>query len=123
MHAFNPQLPHQIGLHCMERGHFNLHHICRLNDISKLRGFSGTIAPGESTDVSVGANAGTPNIKAPDTPDAIVIDEVPVLPSGSITQNLIQEDTQEQLGPEEDEEDAVEEISQVMYEVLHVSND
>ena len=31
--------------------------------------------------------------------------------------------TQEQLEVEEDEEDAVEEISQVMYEVLHVSND
>ena len=121
--AFNPQLAHQITLHRMERGHFNLHHIRRLNDISKLRGFSGTIAPGESTDVSVGASASTPNIKAPDTPDAMVIDEVPVLLSGTIAQNLIQEDTQEQLEAEEDEEDAIEEISQVMYEVLHVSND
>ena len=105
MHAFNLQLAHQIALHCMEHGRFNLHHIHRLNNISKLRGFSSTIAPGESTNVSVGASASTLNIKAPDTPDAMVID------------------TQEQLEVEEDKEDAVEEISQVMYEVLHVSND
>ena len=97
----------------MEHGCFNLHHIHCLNNISKLRGFSGTIAPSESTNVSVGASASTPNIKAPDTPDAMVIDEVPVLPSGTIAKNLIQEDTQEQLEAEEDEEDAVEEISQV----------
>jgi hypothetical protein len=106
----------------MYGGVFNLHHI-HCPNISKLQGFSGTIAPGESTDVSVGASASTPNTKALDTPDAMGINDIPVLPSGTIAQNLIQEDTQEQLEAEEIEEDAVEEISQIMYEVLHVSND
>jgi hypothetical protein len=123
VHAFNPQLAHQIGLHRMERGRFNLHHIHRLRDISELRGFSGTIAPGKSADTSAGASASTPNIKAPDTPDIMAIDEAPIQQSGSISQNTIQEDTREQLEAEEDEENAVEEVSRVMYEVLRVSND
>jgi hypothetical protein len=121
--AFNPQLAHQIRLHRMERGRFNLHHIHRLQDISELQGFSGTIAPGESANASVGASASTPNIKAPDTSNAMAIDEAPVQQSGSISQNPIEDDTQEQLEAEEDEEDAVEEVSRVLYQVLRVSND
>ncbi|KAG1734417.1 uncharacterized protein EDB91DRAFT_1238427 [Suillus paluster] len=45
--AFSPALAHQISLWRQARGRFNFHHIKRLQDITRLPGFSGTIVPGE----------------------------------------------------------------------------
>ncbi|KAH7908465.1 hypothetical protein BJ138DRAFT_993211, partial [Hygrophoropsis aurantiaca] len=43
-----PELAHQIGIYRNVRGRFNARHLKRINDISKLSGFSGTIVPGTS---------------------------------------------------------------------------
>ncbi|KAG1906182.1 uncharacterized protein F5891DRAFT_1125610 [Suillus fuscotomentosus] len=44
----NPALAHQIAIHRNTRGRFKSRHLNRLHDISKLPGFSGTLAPGIS---------------------------------------------------------------------------
>jgi len=43
----SPALAHQIAILRNIRGRFNSHHLKRLDDISKLSGFSGTIVPGK----------------------------------------------------------------------------
>jgi hypothetical protein len=119
VHTFNPQLAYQISLHRMERGRFNSHHAHCLKAISELRGFSGTIIPGESVDTGIGASASTPNIKAPDT---MAIDE-PQLPHIQQSRGMVQGDTQEDMEAEEDEEECTEQISRALYDVLRISDD
>ncbi|KAG1868650.1 hypothetical protein F4604DRAFT_1881541 [Suillus subluteus] len=53
----NPGLTHQISIVRNIRGRFNSHHLKRLQDISQLSGFSGTLAPGVSTRTSLGESA------------------------------------------------------------------
>jgi hypothetical protein len=103
----------------MERGRFNSHHAHCLKAISELRGFSGTIIPGESVDTGIGASASTPNIKAPDT---MAIDE-PQLPHIQQSRGMVQGDTQEDMEAEEDEEECTEQISRALYDVLRISDD
>jgi hypothetical protein len=46
----DPALAHQVEIHRMERGRFNSYHISRLREIRKLRGFTGSICLGESSE-------------------------------------------------------------------------
>ena len=121
VHVFNPPLTHHIFLHRMERARFDTHHIRRLKEISQLKGFSGSIAPGQSVDVMASASASIPNIKAPD--------DMSVEPPGLGTQLDIvpqtpaDKDTKEDLEDEEETEDAVEEVSSALYDVLRISED
>jgi hypothetical protein len=118
--TYNPQLAHHIYLHRMERGRFNAHHMSCLIKISQLKGFSGSITPGQSVDTSAGASASVPNIKAP---SATVIDEpldARLKVGGQIPP---EEDTEEDLEEEEEVEDSVEEIASALVDILYVSDD
>jgi hypothetical protein len=117
---FNPQLAHHIYLHRMERGRFDAHHMHCLTKISRLKGFSGSIAPGQSIDTSAGASASVPNIKAS---DAMPVDEPPHPPLVIGGQTTPEEDTEEDLEEEEAVEDSVEQISGALYDILRVSDD
>ncbi|KAG0701651.1 hypothetical protein DFH29DRAFT_925671, partial [Suillus ampliporus] len=58
-------LAHQIAIHRNVRGRFNLRHLKRIYEISKLTGFSGTIGPGVSTYTSLGDSASAPKRQLP----------------------------------------------------------
>jgi hypothetical protein len=55
-HHTDPALAHQIFIHCMLRGRFKMHHEYCLGHIAKMKGFAGTIVPGESLDTGNGAS-------------------------------------------------------------------
>jgi hypothetical protein len=112
--VFNPQLAHHIYLHRMERERFNTHHMQCLAQISKLQGFSGSIAPGQSIDKSPGASASIPNIKAL---NAMSINEPH---DAQINQTTSEDDTEEDLREEEDDD---EQISSALIDLLHISDD
>jgi hypothetical protein len=46
--VFDEVLAHQIYLYRMARGRFSVSHMCRLREISRLPGFTGTLEPGIS---------------------------------------------------------------------------
>lgn len=117
--AFNPQLAHHIYLHRMERGRFIAHHTSCLTKISQLKGFSGSITPGQSVDTSAGASASVPNIK----PSATPIDE-PLDARHEVGGQIPpEEDTEEDLEEEEEVDDSVEVIASALVDILHVSDD
>lgn len=118
--AFNPQLAHHIYLHRMERERFDTHHMRCLTKISQLRGFSGSIAPGESVDKSPGASASVPNIKAS---NAMPVDEPHDARNKGGAQTTSADDTEEDLEEEDEEEDSDEQISSALVDLLHISDD
>ena len=53
----DPLLAHQIYIYRNTRGRFTAHHQRKLEAIAKLKGFSGSIEPGESLDTGRGGSA------------------------------------------------------------------
>ena len=119
VHTFDPPLAHHIYLYRMERGRFNAHHIRCLTKISQLKGFSGSITPGQSVDTLTGASASVPNIIAP---NGMPIDKL-LHPQQVGGQTTPEEDTKEDLEEEEEVEDSIEEISSALVDLLHISGD
>ena len=91
----NPALAHQIAIYRSARGRFNSRHLKRLHDISKLVGFSGTLAPGISTSVGPGESASVPNVQIPSQTPA----------ECTALKNAVDPDTQDDLDDEEEEEE------------------
>jgi len=98
----------------MEWGRFNAHHMSCLTKISQLKGFSGSIAPGQSVDTSAGASASVPNIKAP---NATPIDEPLDAQLEVGSQIPLEEDTEEDLEEEEEVEDSVKQIASALVDI------
>jgi hypothetical protein len=117
VHTFNSQLAHHIYLHRMEQGRFNAHHMSCLTKILQLKGFSGSIVPGQSVDTFTGASASVLNIKAP---SATPIDEPLDAQLEVGGQMPLEEDTEEDLEEEEEVEDSVEQIASALVDILHV---
>jgi hypothetical protein len=121
VHRFDPSLAHQIGLHRSERARFKDHHLRELQKIAKLRGFNGTILPGESASEGVGESASTPAI----VPPTICIMEVDLqlAPVSRPVEQLELADTEGDLEDEEEDEEEVEEVSRGLIAILSASND
>ncbi|KII92210.1 hypothetical protein PLICRDRAFT_104028 [Plicaturopsis crispa FD-325 SS-3] len=136
----NAALAYQISVHRLERGRFNSHHVRRLQDIAKLPGFSGTISPGHSEATGPGESASrpypVPSTPMPASPMALDLpaDDPRVSRTRSNTRASALEDvppdgeryatdTLEELERDEDEDSSVEEVSQALYTILHVSGD
>ena len=117
--AFDKPLAHQIHIHRKERSRFTVNHLHCLHKISQLKGFSGSITPGESIEKGPGASAGTPNIQAPTEHNADRDEQM----AGAGTSDIIDEDeTAEDMEDDEAAEEA-EEKETVLFDVLHVSGD
>lgn len=108
---FNPALAHQIHLHRMERGRFNILHTRRLLEISRLSGFTGSIAAGVSVDDGPGASASRPDIQRP----AVDMDV-----DREITVPRDQHHVQMDEG-DEDGEEVEEELSQAIHDIMYIS--
>jgi hypothetical protein len=106
-------------LHHLERGQFNAHHLCHLTEISELSGFTGSIVPGESTDMKPGASASNPSIQPPaSTSDDM---EPELLSAESEPQTTGDEETVEDLEQDQGADDSDEEISRAIYDLMHMS--
>jgi hypothetical protein len=75
LQPLHPALAHQVALHHKVRGRFTAHHYRRLQEISMLDGFTGSITPGESVEQGAGASASSPTVCIP----------MQLVPGGSIT--------------------------------------
>lgn len=109
----SPALAHQIAIYRSTRGRFNSRHLKRLHDISKLAGFSGTLAPGVSTGVGPGESASVPNVQIPSQTPA----------ECTALKNAVDLDTQDDLDDEEEEEEVAEEASRSLQDVLFIADD
>ncbi|KAH7922360.1 hypothetical protein BV22DRAFT_1106683 [Leucogyrophana mollusca] len=94
----HPALAHQVALRRGVHACFNGHHLQHLNDISKLRGFSGTLAPGKSTRTGPG--------------DTRMDVDIPTTPLERPGASSVDSDNLEDLEEEEGDDVDVEEISQ-----------
>jgi hypothetical protein len=101
--ASNVGLAHQIYLYHMEHGRFIGVHLCQLQKVSKLVGFTGTLAPGVSM-------THRPSGPAPE------ISSLPALPSSEYEEALADDD-------EEIDESAMTELHEAFYDVLSISTD
>ncbi|KII93196.1 hypothetical protein PLICRDRAFT_383096 [Plicaturopsis crispa FD-325 SS-3] len=135
----NAALAYQISVHRLQRGRFNSQHVRRLQDIAKLRGFNGTISPGHSDATGLGESASRPlSVPTPmpaspmtlDPPEDIAGASRPGNSTGAFTtddaspdEEQYVTDTLEELERDEDEDSSVEEVSQALYTILHVSGD
>jgi len=99
-----------------------MHHTCCIKKIAKLKGFSGSIAPGQSANMRAGASTSIPNIEASDD---MSMDEPLSLGTQHdiVPQTPADKDTKDNLEDEEETEDAVEEVSSALYDVLCISED
>ena len=114
---FNPQLAHQVALHRLKRGRFNAHHLHRLTEISRLKGFTGTIVPGKSIDTGSGASASNPTIRPPGIANN---DTEPGMHAELEARD--DEETLEDLEEDQNADDSDEEISRAVYDVLRISD-
>ncbi|KAG1831132.1 hypothetical protein EV424DRAFT_1525877 [Suillus variegatus] len=94
----NPGLAHQISIVRNIRGRFNSHHLKRLQDISQLSGFSGTLTPG---------SASVPAARVP----------------ANMHADHISAHTLEDLEEEEVEDEIAEEASRRLQDVLFITED
>ncbi|KAF7981823.1 hypothetical protein HWV62_31947 [Athelia sp. TMB] len=113
----DPLLAHQIHLHRAIRGRFNQHHRRKLQKISSLRGFSGTIKPGNAAIDGYGEAASA--WAMPDNPTASTSND---------TENLQAVDHELPIDQQEVEEDAEaemeeEELAQQMTSLLTLAHD
>jgi hypothetical protein len=110
-HHTDPALAHQILIHRMLRGRFKTHHEYCLGRIAKMKGFAGTIVPGESLDTGDGASVFS---AASQPPPASSNDEDASASMGSEAEEL-------QRDAEDDEED--EQVHRDLLDVLQISLD
>ncbi|KAG1806949.1 hypothetical protein EV424DRAFT_1474248 [Suillus variegatus] len=103
--SVSPTLANQIAIH-----HNQLH------DISNLPGFSGTIAPGTSTNTGLGESSSTPNVQVP---SQVLAGHPPF----NDRRSAVVPDTPDDLDEEEQEEEVEEEASRSLQDVLHVADD
>jgi len=115
--AFNPPLAHQISLHHAERSRFNAHHDYQLQEIAKIRGFSGSILPGESASKGLGESASVPVI----LPPAVMELDEPAAPM--VVEEPAPADTEGDWEEDEDAEDNAEEVSRGVIAILEASHD
>ncbi|KAH7904631.1 hypothetical protein BJ138DRAFT_1138490 [Hygrophoropsis aurantiaca] len=101
----HPALAHQVSLRRNIRSRFTAHHLQRLNDISALSGFCGTIAPGLSAKNERGDSASIAQIYIP------------------TRLNHIPTPSQDDLEEEEEEEENAEECSRELQDLWQVSSD
>lgn len=109
----HPTLAHQVSILHNVRGCFNAAHLTKLQDLTTLSGFSGTLEPGVSIKKELGDSAGAVH---------------PVVPIVATTPRLIHlrdlvEDHPEDLDEEEEEEELAEEHSHILEVVLTASSD
>lgn len=116
--VFNQPLAHQIGLYRCEHARFNAHHVRQLKEIAKIRGFSGSILPGESVSKGPGESASIPII----IPPAVVEIDKSVL-ADVVMEEQAPADTEEDLEEDEAAEDNAEEISRGVIAILEASHD
>lgn len=123
---FDDPLAHQISLHRRERSRFTKHHVHRLYELSTLRGFTGSIIPGESVNKAVGESASKPDIKAPTVEAASpmqierTISGIPPLAQVPVT---TEGDDNEDLDDDAADDEEEEELSRTMLDILRVSGD
>lgn len=118
VHQVNPQLAYQLSLYRLRRGRFNLNHVHCLADISRLKGFSGTISPGQSIDTGIGSSANSRNNQVP----LMDADELYRQGEGS-GEGHGEADMQGDLEEEEDAEADSEELARAFYDVLNITDD
>jgi hypothetical protein len=114
----DPCLAHQISIHSMLRGRFKMHHARVLQEIAKLDGFTGTIAPGVSMDTSEGASifsAATQPLPVP------VLSHVDDEDTPSRTLEIMTE--RHELEQEAEEEEEEEALAHDIMDVLSISVD
>ncbi|KAH7904942.1 hypothetical protein BJ138DRAFT_1118930 [Hygrophoropsis aurantiaca] len=111
----HPALAHQIAIHRTVRERFNAHHLHRLNEISILPGFTGSIIPGNSDRCGPGESASTPQIRIPPS----LIADPPATQSG-VGDHPTEADTLEDLDEEEDEEEEAEERGRALQDISQV---
>ncbi|KAG1859026.1 hypothetical protein DFJ58DRAFT_840305 [Suillus subalutaceus] len=112
----NPALAHQIAIHRNIRGRFNSRHIKRLDDISKLPGFNGTLVPGLSACTGIRESASVPD---PLIPANVFAAHIPAHNPSS----PIGADTQEDLDEEEITEEVAEEASRSLQDIITITAD
>lgn len=115
---FDLNLSYQIQKHAEVRSRFNHHHLRRLDEISRIRGFNASIQPGRSLATGLGESASMPNILelSPSMP-------VELAPTGSVNNEFSQENFEEALQEEEEDEDEEEEESRAALDILQASED
>ncbi|KAG1862841.1 hypothetical protein DFJ58DRAFT_839350 [Suillus subalutaceus] len=112
----NPCPCPSIAIHRNIRGRFNSRHIKRLNDISKLPGFNGTLVPGLSACTGIGESASMPD---PLIPANVFAAHIPAHNPSS----PIGADTQEDLDEEEIAEEVAEEASRSLQDIITITAD
>ncbi|KAG1836183.1 hypothetical protein DFJ58DRAFT_735173 [Suillus subalutaceus] len=112
----NPALAHQITIHRNIHGRFNSRHIKRLDDISKLPGFNGTLVHGLSACTGIGESASMPD---PLIPANVFAAHIPAHNPSS----PIGADTQEDLDEEEIAEEVTEEASRSLQDIITITAD
>lgn len=108
----SPVLAHQILLYRNIRARYNADHLDNLHRIAQRKGFSGTLAPGKSTQSSLGESASLPQPQIP--PNLVPVQSI-------VTENA--GDTFEELEDEEDEEDHLAEVSDALQNIIEVVDD
>lgn len=109
----HPALAHQVGLHRRIRARFMAHHYRRLDEISALDGFTGSIERGESIERGPGASASSPTACIP---PQLVADVLPMLQGGI-------DDDLEDLEADENDDTNGEESARVLEDILQVTLD
>ncbi|KAH7914663.1 hypothetical protein BJ138DRAFT_999608 [Hygrophoropsis aurantiaca] len=115
----HPEVAHQVQRHRNVRDRFNARHLKRINDIFKLPGFSGTIAPGVSTQTGPGESASTPTVCVP----MHVMTDKETTRFEAFGAHREPQETHEDLDDEEQADYDAEEISLALQDVLRVSAD
>ncbi|KAG2128328.1 uncharacterized protein EDB93DRAFT_1256711 [Suillus bovinus] len=109
----NPALAHRVGLHRKVRARLAGHHIRRLQEISVLEGFSGSIMPGTSIEQGPGSSASIPTLCIP---SKLTHNGLSMPQEGA---NDLEEDHEE----EEDIKVDSEEHARILEDILQVTSD
>ncbi|KIK37448.1 hypothetical protein CY34DRAFT_26005 [Suillus luteus UH-Slu-Lm8-n1] len=109
----HPALAHQVGLHRRIRARFMAHHYRRLDEISALDGFTGSIERGESIERGLGASASSPTACIP---PQLIADVLPMLRGGI-------DDDLEDLEADKNDDTNGEESARVLEDILQVTLD
>ncbi|KAG1848953.1 hypothetical protein DFJ58DRAFT_717000 [Suillus subalutaceus] len=109
----HPGLARQVSLHRKIRARFAGHHYQRLQDISMLEGFTGSITPGESVERGPGASASSPMVCIP---AQLVPDALSMVHGG-------EDDALEELEDDENADTDGEEHARVLESILQVTLD
>ncbi|KAJ8585391.1 hypothetical protein M405DRAFT_853671 [Rhizopogon salebrosus TDB-379] len=120
LQPLHPALAHQVALHHKVRGRFTAHHYRRLQEISMLDGFTGSITPGESVEQGAGASASSPTVCIP----------MQLVPGGASSPTVSipmqlgdEEDAPEDLEEEENAEVDGEEHARILEGIMQVALD